>query len=73
MTEFLTPASSTNSVIVGTTHRAVGRRSILADIDAAWLTAINRRVDEYVSGNTKLVDADEHFAQIRAKLAARDQ
>jgi putative addiction module component (TIGR02574 family) len=44
-----------------------------ADIDAAWLAEIDRRVDEYVSGDTKLVDADQHFAQIRAKLAARDQ
>lgn len=42
------------------------------DIDAAWLAEVNRRVDEYVSGDTKLVDADEHFAQIRAKLAARE-
>lgn len=44
-----------------------------ADIDAAWLAEINRRADEYVSGDTKLVDADEHFEQIRAKLAARDK
>jgi len=44
-----------------------------AEIDAAWLTEIDRRVDEYVSGNTNLVDVDEHFAQIRAKLAARDE
>lgn len=44
-----------------------------ADIDAAWLAEVNRRVDEYVSGDTKLVDADEHFAQIRARLAARDE
>ncbi|MFZ2964679.1 MAG: addiction module protein [Rhodoglobus sp.] len=44
-----------------------------AEIDAAWLAEIDRRVDEYVSGDTKLVDADEHFAQIRAKLTARDQ
>lgn len=44
-----------------------------ADIDAAWLAEVNRRVDAYVGGDTKLVDADEHFAQIRAKLAAHDQ
>ena len=43
------------------------------DVDAAWLAEIDRRVDEYVSGDTTLVDADEHFAQMRAKLAARDQ
>jgi len=41
------------------------------EIEAAWLAEVNRRVDEYVSGDTKLVDADEHFAQLRAKLAAR--
>lgn len=44
-----------------------------ADIDAAWLTEVNRRVEGHVSGDTKLVDADEHFARIRAKLAARGQ
>lgn len=44
-----------------------------ADIDAAWLAEINRRVDEYVSGDTKLADADKHFAQIRAKLTAHDR
>lgn len=44
-----------------------------ADIDAAWLAEVNRRVDEYVSGDTKLVDAGEHFAQIRAKLALRHE
>lgn len=44
-----------------------------AEIDAAWIAEIDRRVDEYVRGDTKLVDADEHFAQLRAKLAARDQ
>jgi hypothetical protein len=27
-------------------------------------------VDEYQSGETELVDADQHFAQIRARLAA---
>jgi hypothetical protein len=42
------------------------------DIDAAWLTEVNGRVDEYVRGDAELVDADEHFAQIRAKLASRD-
>lgn len=44
-----------------------------ADIDAAWLAEIGRRVDEYVSGDTQLVDADEHFARVRASLAARAQ
>ena len=44
-----------------------------ADIDAAWLAEINRRVDEYIGGDTTLVDVDEHFARIRAKLAARDR
>lgn len=44
-----------------------------ADIDAAWLEEINRRVDEYVNGDTKVADAGEHFARIRAKLAARDR
>lgn len=43
-----------------------------ADIDAAWLTEVNCRVDEYLSGDATLVDADKHHAQIRAKLAPRD-
>jgi hypothetical protein len=44
-----------------------------ADIDAAWLAEINHRVDEYTSGNTKLVDADEHFTQLRTSLGTRDK
>lgn len=43
------------------------------EIDAAWLAEINRRVDGYGSGDTELVDADEHFEQLRAKLAARER
>lgn len=44
-----------------------------ADIDASWLTEVTRRADEYTSGEAKLVDADEHFARLRAKLAVREQ
>jgi hypothetical protein len=42
-----------------------------ADIDAAWLAEINHRVNEYAADDTNLVDADEHFSQIRARLVAR--
>ncbi|MCL2781942.1 MAG: addiction module protein [Actinomycetia bacterium] len=41
-----------------------------AEIDAAWLIEINRRVDEYAGGDTKLVDAADHFARVRASLSA---
>lgn len=44
-----------------------------ADIDEAWRAEIDRRVGEYVGGESNLVDADEHFAQLRMKLAARDR
>lgn len=43
------------------------------DVDAAWLTEVNHRVDEYVSRRSDLVDADAHFARVRSKLAARTQ
>ncbi|WP_206447719.1 addiction module protein [Agrococcus sp. KRD186] len=42
-----------------------------AEIDEAWRIEIERRVDEYVNGDAQLVDADERFAQRRARLAAR--
>lgn len=42
-----------------------------AEIDEAWRVEIERRVDEYVNGDAQLVDADERFAQRRARLAAR--
>lgn len=43
-----------------------------ADITAAWLSEVKRRLDEYASGDTQLIDAEDHFARIRARLAARD-
>ena len=42
-----------------------------ATVDAAWADEIGRRVDEIVSGEVGLVDADEHYARLRAELAAR--
>lgn len=44
-----------------------------ADIDTRWRAEIDRRMGEYVSGEAKLVDADEHFAQLRTELAAHDR
>lgn len=42
------------------------------EIDEAWRVEIERRVDDYLDGDAQLVDADERFAQRRARLAARD-
>lgn len=43
-----------------------------AEIDEAWLVEIEHRVDEYLDGDAHLIDADERFAQRRARLAARN-
>ncbi|GAB3495850.1 addiction module protein [Flexivirga lutea] len=43
------------------------------EVEAAWSTEITGRVDEYTSGDAELVDLDDHFARLRAKLTARDQ
>lgn len=45
----------------------------LAGVEAAWSSEIDRRLEDYVSGRVPPVDADEHVAQIRAKLAERAQ
>lgn len=42
-----------------------------AEIDAAWSEEISSRVDDVLEGKVQLVDADEHYAQLRAKVAAR--
>lgn len=42
-----------------------------AEVDAAWRDEIERRVDDALAGRVELVDADEHYAQLRASLAAR--
>ena len=40
------------------------------DIDAAWDEAIDRRVNEIISGKAKLVDGREAHARVRAEVAA---
>lgn len=42
-----------------------------AEVDAAWRVEIGSRVDGVLAGRVDLVDADEHYAQLRASLAAR--
>lgn len=39
-------------------------------IDAAWDEAIDRRVEEIVSGKAELVDGREAHAGVRAEIAA---
>lgn len=39
-------------------------------IDAAWDEAIDRRVEEIVSGKAELVDGREAHARVRAEIAA---
>jgi len=41
-----------------------------AEVDAAWRSEIRRRIDDIESGKVELLDADEVYAQIRAKLDA---
>lgn len=41
------------------------------EISEAWRLEIQRRVDDHLHGGTALVDADERFAQRRARLSAR--
>lgn len=41
------------------------------EVDEVWRAEINRRLDDVLGGRVSLVDADEHYARLRAKLAAR--
>lgn len=41
------------------------------DVDVAWDEEVERRVSAYVAGEVILVDADAHYAQLRARLATR--
>lgn len=41
------------------------------DVDTAWSKEINNRVDDILERNVELVDADTHFARLRAELSAR--
>ncbi len=42
-----------------------------AHIDAAWRDEISSRVDEILSGQVELVDADETYRLLSAELDAR--
>lgn len=42
-----------------------------AEIDAAWDSEIDRRVDEILTGKVKLVSGEETMAMARARMAAR--
>lgn len=44
-----------------------------AEIDAAWDEAIERRLDELISGKVKAVSGRETIAIARARAAARRQ
>ncbi|QGN33944.1 addiction module protein [Microlunatus sp. Gsoil 973] len=39
-------------------------------VDAAWRDEITRRLDEVLDGSVTPVDADEHYAQLRGRIAA---
>ncbi|NQW73674.1 MAG: addiction module protein [Actinobacteria bacterium] len=43
-----------------------------AEVDAEWRDVIGSRVDDVLAGQVDLVDADEHYARLRASLAARN-
>ncbi|MCL2849082.1 MAG: addiction module protein [Micrococcales bacterium] len=40
-------------------------------VDAAWRDEIARRLRQAQDGTVELVDADEHYARLRAAIAAR--
>jgi putative addiction module component (TIGR02574 family) len=42
-------------------------------VDAAWRDEITRRLDEFQDGSVTPVDADEHYAQLRARIAAGNE
>ncbi len=39
-----------------------------SDVDAAWRAEASRRLAEVRAGAVELVDADEHYARLRASL-----
>ena len=41
----------------------------VGDVDAAWRAEAARRLGEVRSGEVELVDADEHYARLRAEFA----
>ena len=40
------------------------------DVDEAWRVEAARRLAEVRAGTTELMDADEHYARLRASLTA---
>ena len=42
-------------------------------VDAAWSEEVSNRVEDILDGSVQLIDADEHYARLRATLAARNQ
>ncbi|MFT3876256.1 MAG: addiction module protein [Propioniciclava sp.] len=41
-----------------------------SDVDAAWRAEVTRRLADVRAGAVDLVDADEHYARLRASLTA---
>lgn len=41
-----------------------------SEIDAAWRAEATRRLAEVRAGSVELMDADEHYARLRASLTA---
>jgi putative addiction module component (TIGR02574 family) len=41
----------------------------VSDVDAAWRAEATRRLAEVRAGDVELVEADEHYARLRASLA----
>ncbi|MHB8765822.1 MAG: addiction module protein [Deferrisomatales bacterium] len=39
-----------------------------SEIEQAWAAEIDRRIDEYERGDTKLIPAEEVFDRVRARL-----
>lgn len=58
------------AVVVGALLESFHDSDDTAEVDAAWRAEATRRLAEVRSGVVESVDADEHYARLRASLTA---
>ena len=58
------------AVVVGALLDSLHDADNTADVDAAWRAEATRRLADIRAGVVELVDADEHYARLRASLTA---
>ncbi len=75
----MTPDAATlirDGLALDVDERAVVANALLESIehtshvDDAWRVEVSKRLEEMRSGAVEMIDADEHFARIRASLTA---